>query len=262
LRALLAFVVVLVLGVAAFALLAPPQADAKMFGEGIGRLSVFCAAAAFLASWLRQTGRRTMAIAVIAVFGTLLGALFVFLVVASRHRGAGTPALTAAERVPLLIVDENGERRLKHPAFGFSLLHPGPGFQESADVVKAMGMQADGATQVYGFMEERSRSAVVVSVMKGMGGSKFALANHIDGVLRGVQHALAGNGQLRILRKDTVWEERAHVGRLSVAVGDGMRLDLAAYAVERAAQPPFIVDIIVASPEPQRFAAMLSSFRS
>src|SRR4051812_34948284 len=38
---------------------------------------------------------------------------------------------TNEERVAFVAVDRNGERRLLHPALGFSILHPGPGFVPS-----------------------------------------------------------------------------------------------------------------------------------
>ena len=262
LSALFAFIVVVSIGVGAYALLRGPASNDRLAGEGLGRLAVFAAAAGFLGSWLSQTGRRKAAIAVVAGISTLIVGLFIALAVVDRHGSNAAPAITGAERAPLVVVDEGGQRRLRHPAFGFSILHPGPGFKESAEVAVAMGMAGDPATQVYGFAEAGTGSFLVVSVMKGMGGSKPALEQHVDGVLRGMQSSLAGKAQVRVLARQTVWDDSAHVGTFTVALNDQQRLELAAYSVERPGQPPFVVNLMIAAPQASRFAALLASLRS
>lgn len=211
---------------------------------------------------LNRTGRSRAVIGVVAGVSTLVVGLFVALAMGARHRSDAAPAITEAERAPLVVVDEGGQRRLRHPAFGFSILHPGPGFKESAEVVAAMGMKGDPATQVYGFAEAETSSFLVVSVMKGMGGSKLAMEKHVDGMLRGMQTSLAGKAEMRVLARQTVWDATAHVGTFTVAVNDQMRLELAAYSVERPGQPPFIVNLMITAPQASRFAALLASFRS
>src|SRR5688500_12561632 len=103
-------------------------ADPKKLGEGTGRLAVFVLAIGIGISYLLQTGRRGL--------GLAAGGLPVFLLV--RPRG-GTPApLTASERASLELVEEAGQRRLRHPAFGFSILHPGPTYTMSPEMASVM----------------------------------------------------------------------------------------------------------------------------
>ena len=261
LRALFAFLVTTALGIGAFALLARPESNSRQFGEGVGQLAVYAAAAAFIASWMGQTGRRKIAIGIVAGFSTLAVVLFVALAVVDHHQFEAAAPITDAERAPLLAVDEAGERRLRHPAFGFSILHPGTGFKESAEVASAMAIRGDDSTQVYGFLEAETRSALIVSVMKGMGGSKSKLASHVDGVLSGLQHSVAGKAEFRMIAKEVVWDERAHVGRFSAVVGEATGVELAAYSVRRPGQQPFIVNLMITAPEVKRFAALLASLR-
>ena len=259
-HALFALVVVISAGFGAFALLKQPESDGRLFGEGLGRLSVFTAGVAFLASWLHQTGRRRVAVGVVAAFSTLVVGLFIALAVGERHRIADT--ISDAERAPLQVVEQYHEQRLMHPAFGFSLRHPGPGFREAPEVVAAMGMQRDPSTQWYGFMEPATGATLLISVMKGMGGSEAKLTQHLDGLLAGIEHSLAGKATARVLTRGVLWDESRHVGTLSLAVGDLTHVEVAAYSVDRPGQAPFIVNLMIMAPDAKRFAALLDSFRS
>jgi hypothetical protein len=260
-HALLAMVAVVVLGAAGFGWLARPASNATKFGEGVGRLAGFTGVIAFAVSWLRQTGRRKAGLGVAIGVATLIGAGFAALVMTrSAHP---TVPLTEAERVPLVIVDEGGERRLRHPAFGFSILHPGATFREAPDVAQAMeGAGRDPATQHYGFSDPDDRSALVISVMKGMGGTRASLVEHVDGFQRGFASMPASAAALQWTGKEITWDAGRHEAHLGATFGGGMRLELAAYAVMRAGQPPFIVNVMVMAPRPDLLAKLLASFRS
>lgn len=171
-------------------------------------------------------------------------------------------ALTEAEKAPLAVVDEGGQQRLRHPAFGFSILHPGPGFKESPELVQRTGLKGDPDTQTYGFLEADTHCALIIAVMKGMGGTKAKLSEHLDGVLRGLEGSLAGQAQTKVLKKEVAWDANRHVANLSVAVGDQLRIDVAAYSVERPGELPLIVNVMVTAPPSDRFAGLLKSFRS
>ncbi len=171
-------------------------------------------------------------------------------------------ALTEAEKAPLVTVDDGGQRRLRHPAFGFSLLHPGPGFKESTELVQQAGLKRDPDTQTYGFIEADTHSALIIAVMKGMGGTQSKLTEHLDGVLSGLEGSLAGKAQTKVLRKEVVWSDGRHLGNLSVAVGEQLRIDVAAYSVERPGELPLIVNVMVTAPPSDRFAGLLASLRS
>jgi hypothetical protein len=49
--------------------------------------------------------------------------------------------------------------------------------------------------------------------MYGMGGSRAALSEHVDGVQRGLAASLAGKSDLRWLNKEITWDDHRHVGR-------------------------------------------------
>ena len=169
--------------------------------------------------------------------------------------------LTEAERAPLVTVDEGGQQRLRHPAFRFSLLHPGSGFKESPELLQKAGLKGDPETQTYGFLEADTHSALIIAVMKGMGGTQAKLTEHLDGVLSGLEKSLAGQAQTKVLKKEIVWDASRHVGNLSVAVGNQLRIDVAAYSVERPGELPLIVNVMVTAPPSDRFTGLLASLR-
>jgi hypothetical protein len=191
----------------------------------------------------------------------LAGALAITALPAGCKRFTQSKTLTAAEKAPLVAVDEGGQRRLRQPAFGFSILHPGPGFKESPELLQQAGLKADPETQTYGFLEADTHSALIVSVMKGMGGTRAKLTAHVDGVLTGLEGSLAGKAESKVLKKEVVWDDSRHVGNLSVAVGNGLRVDVAAYSFERPGELPLIVNVMVTAPPSDRFAGLLTSFR-
>jgi hypothetical protein len=266
LHAGLAFVVVILIGMGAFAALQNPDSNATKFGEGVGRLSVFTAAAVFAASWLDQTGRRRAALALAGGFVLLVGGVFAAILLLPRSGTYSSRPLAEADRAPLQIVDEAGQRRLRHPTLGFSLLHPGPRFVESPEVVAAMSggaLKGDPATVTYGFQEPDTQSALIVQVMNGMGGTRDKLVSHVDGVQQGLAKSAAASADLRWLGKDVTWDDHRHVGRLSASLSGQvrMRIELDAYSVEPAGRPPFVVNLFLTTREPERFADLLGSFR-
>jgi hypothetical protein len=262
LHAGLTFGAVVALGAAAFAVLQRPASNATRFGEGVGRLSVFTAAVVFAASWLGQTGRRRAAIGLVAGFVALAGGLFAVLTLMPGGPGAHRArALTPADRAPLVVVEAGGQRRLRHPTLGFSLLHPGPAFRDAPEVAAAMSGGNDPDAINYGFLDPASQSALAVSVMYAMGGSREKLSEHLDGVQRGLASSPVGKSDLRWLNKEITWDEHRHVGRLSVSIAGETRVELASYAVAPAGGDPFIVNLFVMTRQPERFADLLASFR-
>jgi hypothetical protein len=217
-------------------------------------------AVAFAASWLRQTGRRRVAIGlVVALFvvGAGISAALIGLAPGKRK----PDPLTSAEKAPLVVVDEGGQRRLRHPALGFSILHPGPGFRESAEVTAAIRRAGDDPeTHAYGFMDPDSRSTLVIALMKGMGGSRAALSEHLDGLQRGMAGSV-GSTELRWVGKQVTWDDRRRVGRLSALVAGTVHVEVAAYALESPGRPPFIVNLTMSAADADRPAAVLASFR-
>jgi hypothetical protein len=216
---------------------------------------------ALAASRLRQTGKRRAAIGLtVAVFVFVAGITAAVLGLDSGKRRV--EPLTQSEKAALVAVDDGGQRRLRHPELGFSILNPGPGLRASAEVVAAAaGAGRDPETVTYGFIDGDLRSTLVIAVMKNMGGSRAALSEHLDGLQRGLAQAVPAGSDVRWLDKQITWDDRRHVARVSAQVAGAAHVDVAAYAIAPPGRPPFIVDLMTASPDADHFPGLLDSFR-
>jgi hypothetical protein len=261
LHAVLAFGAVLVGGAVLAGVLGMAGSDAHKAGQSIGRLAGLVAGAAFGASYLLQTRRRGAALALAIALVALVGAgAAAGIMTRSPHRDT---SLTAAEKQPLVIGDDAGERRLRHPGLGFSILHPGPKFLEAAELGKPKpGQKHDDTTQEYAFADREGRSVLLVSVMKGMGGTREKLAEHLDGVQRGFVGSLPEGAPLHWGDKQIRWTDERHQARLVGAFGGGMGVQIAAYSVLRDGQEPFIVNVMIIAPDADRYTRVTESFRS
>ena len=246
----------------AVAFFAAPGSDTRKLGQTVGRLMWFVMAVALGTSWLHQTGRRKAALALGIGVAVLVGST-----VATGIMSGKRPrdiSLTAAEKAPLMITDEGGERRLNHPGFGFSLLHPGPKFVvvPELELVKPKpGQKHDDTTQGYGFVDRDSRAVFLVSVTKGMGAAREQLDEHLEGVRGGFAESLPPEADLHWGEKQVTWTESQHQARLSASFTGEMHLELAAYAVLRPGQVPFIVNLMVIAPDAAHYANVTTSLR-
>ena len=260
LHAVLALVAVVVFGAALAGVLGMEGAAAREAGQAIGRLAGIIGGAAFGGSYLFQTRRRAGALALGLAFVALVGAGIVGGMM-KRGRNRNT-SLTAEEKAPMVIADEDGERRLRHPGFGFSLLHPGPKFLEAPELVKPKpGQKHDDTTQEYGFADREDNAVLLVSVMKGMGGTREQLVAHVDGVQRGFVESLPAAGPLHWGDKQVTWTDGEKRARLEGSFGADMRLELTAYSILRPDHEPFIVNVMMISPDAERFANVTGSLR-
>jgi hypothetical protein len=75
-----------------------------------------------------------------------------------------------------------------------------------------------------------------------------------------VAASLADKSDLRWLKREITWDDNRHVGRLGASTGE-MRMGRAAYAVERPGHAPFIVNLTITAPDPERFSDLLASSR-
>jgi hypothetical protein len=169
--------------------------------------------------------------------------------------------LTEAQRAPLVTVEQGGERRLRHPAFGFSVLHPGPSFRDAPELVAAYRAAGpDPETQYYGLMDEASQTALTISVMNGMGGTRESLSEHIDGFQRGFAGSAVGSANLRWLGKDVSWDDRRHQATVR-AEAAGLQIEVVAHSVQPPQGPPFIVNLTALGPDVGRLRKALASFQ-
>jgi hypothetical protein len=245
----------LVVGAAVFAALAGGS-NAFRFGEWVVPLSIVMGIVGFAATWSRRTGpRRAFVGLTVAVLAIAAGIAAAVLGLGADERAP--EALTAAESAPLLVVEEGGERRLRHPTFGFSVRHPGPGFVESAAVKDVAS--SDPRAQTYGFVNPGSASTLFVTVQKDMPASRAILSDHIDGMWRDLSRAARPGAHW--VGKEIIWDDRRHVARLSATVGDTVHVEVAAYAIESPRRSPLIVDVSMMGADRDQLAEMLASFR-
>jgi hypothetical protein len=176
-----------------------------------------------------------------------------------RRKAPG--ALTEAQRAPLVVVGQGAEQRLRHPAFGFTVRHPGPAFRDAPELVAAyQAAGPDPETQHYGFLDEATRTALTISVMNGMGGSRESLAGHIDDFQRGFAGSAVGSANLRWLGKEIAWDDNRQQATVR-AEAAGLQIEVVAHSVQPPQGPPFIVNLTAAGPQIDGLRKTLSSFQ-
>lgn len=241
--ALLAVVAVVAAGFGT-ALLVRPVSYEK-FGEGIGQFAIFSAFAAFGASYLFQTGRRMWGWVTVSVYGALVVATVVAVIVVVERRGEHPrPApLTSAERAPLRQVMEDGALLLRHPALGFSLPHPGPSFVaiDEAELRRlARGMFEPGM-QVYGWFDETAGSVLVVGLMKDVGSRE-----ELEGFQEGFVQALREQPGSRLETNTVAWSGDGGEANVRGALADGTSVAARGQVVRLAPDGPRYLIILAA----------------
>ncbi len=256
---LLGFGFVVAGGLALF--LATDPVDAEKAGEGVGRLSVFGFLAALGISYLVQTKRKKAALGVLLALLAGLGALVAVIATAPRAR-----PLRAADRAPLVESVVDGQARLRHPTFGFSIARPPATYKPSAQITAAMGAAAnDPGSVVYGYAEDPPTGALVVTLMAGAAGSRHDFERSIAGLRRGLDASMTqqfGSGaKLEILQDDLTGDD-AHLEAHLHAVAQGVHLQLVSYAIPAGAgHAEAIVSVLVIAPDPATLGDVLTSFQ-
>jgi hypothetical protein len=205
---------------------------------------------ALATSYLAQTGREGLS-RLIRGGATLafLGGVFWFGDRVSRT------VFTNEERAPFVAVDRNGERRLLHPALGFSILHPGPGFVPSASQAYRANMH------FYVFTDQQGGEALTVGLFKGFGGSSASLRDLIEEM--GKQAGgLAGKAgvPVRVVRLEAPDTDPPHA-ELHAIIGEGRHFRMSGYGWKRPGQAPIAVVVAMMSPEADAHSDVLASFQ-
>lgn len=207
-------------------------------------------AAGVASNYLRQSGRQALA--------TLLaGAGIAWLVggvaLLTRHNDA--VALTDAERAAFVTVEEGGQRRLRHPALGFSFLDPGPGFEATS----SRAFRAD--AQFYSFADRERGIGLTIGLFKGQGDSPTSLRTLLES-MSGQASALGGPGKVstQIVELETPPDDPPR-GDLHVVLGDGRHYRLQGYGWRSPDGTPFAILIAAMAHAPNAAADVLSSFR-
>jgi hypothetical protein len=205
---------------------------------------------ALATSYLAQTGREGLS-RLIRVGATIavLGGVFWFGDRVSRS------VFTNEERAPFVAVDRNGERRLLHPALGFSILHPGPGFVPSASQAYR------GNAHFYVFTDQQGGEALNVGLFKGFGGSSASLRELIEEMGKEAG-ALAGKTgvPVRVVRLEAPDSEPPRA-ELHAIIGEGRHYRLSGFGWKRPGQSPIAVILAVMSSDPDAHSDVLASFQ-
>lgn len=162
---------------------------------------------------------------------------------------------TNEERAPFVAVDRNGERRLLHPALGFSILHPGPGFVPSA----SQAYRAN--AHFYVFTDPQGGEALNVGLFKGFGGSSASLRELIEEMGKEAG-ALAGKtgAPVRVVRLEAPDADPPRA-ELHAIIGEGRHYRLSGYGWKRPGQAPIAVLIAVLSAGADAHSDVLASFQ-
>jgi hypothetical protein len=140
-----------------------------LVGDVLGRLLIPISFLTFGVSYLLQegrsqeksTGRRIVA-------GLAIGMAVRFMATAAPERGR---QITEQEAQPLITIEQDGRKLLKHPYLGFTLHHPGPSFRELSPEelgeVKGAGGGEELKPLVYGFTDPEQGVVLILSLAKG-----------------------------------------------------------------------------------------------
>jgi hypothetical protein len=256
--------VVLVIAAGGIIAASAGNADPEKIGEGTGRFALFALVLGVGISYLFQTGKRTLGWVAAAILFAGIAGLTVFAITYEREPA---PPLTASDRAPLELVEVGGERRLRHPAFGFSILHPGPTFTMSPEMAGQMKKALnDPSTQFHAWADMGAGSILVVGLVNGRGTSREDLERTIDGFEKGMTEAAGGKPAAGVVVKresrEVSWERRQ--ARLHTTVTmDAVKahVRVTAHGIEPAGKPPAIVVLISFATQTDALTGVLDSFQ-
>jgi hypothetical protein len=163
--------------------------------------------------------------------------------------------LTDAERAPLVTVDQDNQRRLRHPTLGFSLMHPGPGFVASDS--NAFRPSA----HFYSFTDSEARVRVTVGLFKGQGDAPGSLRELLEAMSKNTD-ALGGRAGIppRVEKLEVSGGEPPR-GALEMVLGDGRFLRTSAHGWRAPDGTPFAILVTVMAHSYAPGSAVLASFR-
>ena len=168
----------------------------------MGRLSLFFMLGGFGASWLAQTGRRRIALAIRIGMLLLLGGLVVLLASVDTSRRRTTPsALPTAD-----LIREHGV--IRHPVLGFSVPDPGSTFKEQPALGAQLTNAANGSRAwVYADLEEGTMVTLVLA--SDVGRSRGSFEGFFNGFLSGQMNSMKKDlGEVEEKARSLNWDER------------------------------------------------------
>ena len=232
-------------------------------------------------SYLLQKGFLIIGFALVAVAIGLM-AWPVFSLYLARRSGppsapeesqGGQPFAPLAddENAPLETVEVDGVQRLRHPALGFSLLHPGADYFDARVAALEMDMELGShqpggdLTKSYVYEKKRGDTTLTIVLMKGSGGTAEELrevgSSMEEGTVRRMRTRLGPNVKVERLQGDLVWDANRRLASRHFVVAN-IHCRIRAHALQLADRPPFIVVLFLTSREPGELDKVLESFRT
>jgi hypothetical protein len=165
-----------------------------------------------------------------------------------------------ADHSPLVEVTVNGQVRLRHPVYGFSVLRPPKTFVEKPELVATLGIARDPESAYYAFAEPLPTVIVMVGVMCNEGASRADFADVTRGIRSGFTHAMSKeNAPVKTLREDTAGAEGHLVQHLHFVV-EGMHFQFNTYQI-MASDWPAVAVVMVVGRDAKELADVLDSFQ-
>jgi len=246
----------LVIAVGLVALIVTDPVDPEKAGEGVGRFAAVAFVIGVAISYLWQTGKKLAAKLTALGLVLFVAALAIGLVTADTHPRRHS----VADRSPLVEVTVNGQVRLRHPLYGFSILRPPKGYAEAPELVAQLGVAGDPDSAYYAFAETPPTAIAVVGVMNDVGATRDDFAAVTHGIRRGLTGAASGKDmQVQTLRDDTTGTDGHLVQHLHFIVS-GAHIQINAYQLQTRGVSA-VASVMVLGQDATTLADVLDSFQ-
>jgi hypothetical protein len=169
------------------------------------------------------------------------------------------PELVAADRAPLVEDGVAGQRRLRHPTLGFSMLHPGPEFAEAPEIVAKLHKPGD-QSQYYAYADSPVTEALAIAVAGDEIDSRDQLAKELtafENSFRGAAE-VSSHATMSVVDDGVQWEGRRQA-HFHLLVGGAHYRGLLV-PMSPTGHDPILVALIVISQDPDALAGVLASF--
>jgi hypothetical protein len=167
-----------------------------------------------------------------------------------------TPALTAADRTPLIDETVAGQRRLRHPTLGFSFHHPGATFAPSQKVTDAMqAAHPDKRFHYYAFVDDPPTTVVEIAMMNEDVPNREAMVRE----LAELEKSFGSKGKAATYDDGVTWTDQLHDAHFAGEI-DGEHIRVRMIPISPKDHPQVVVALIVASQDPNALADTLASF--
>jgi hypothetical protein len=232
-------------------------ADPERFGNGVGQLSVFIYVLGIGASHLRQRGRRKLVAVAGAVFTVVLIVCTVILY--QKRKTAELPVLTEADRAPLVVKGTGAERRLVHPALGFSMPHPGPKFQ----VMNESNSYVTESIVRHSYIDQTTSSGVIFTLTVLMSVTEKNLKAMLSSLEQGIVEPLKRNagGKFTFERKQLTFSADNPRVKSHILLSGRLDFRTRAWSISKGSDRTYVLFVTVVGMDQKKAPALLAGVR-